>query len=211
MIPAYDEVYLDKARNSLGRMLEFAVYDLGFKINVFFDLFITSEVAYRFEKGDSNILVGKSGIELAYLVLEQSSVDINKIKPTYEASRSKEYWAGWALAYYQWKTNKSFAKIISQVSILEIVEMYSPYHEMDIRQFVDEIDDVYYNRKMDTNLKLIRNERGLSQRELASLTNIPIRSIQQYEQKQKNINKAQAQYLVTLAKVLCCSVEDLLE
>lgn len=211
MIPAYDEVYLDKARNSLGRMLEFAVYDLGFKINVFFDLFITSEVAYRFERGDSNILVGKSGIELAYLVLEQSSVDINKIKPTYEASRSKEYWAGWALAYYQWKTNKSFAKIISQVSILEIVEMYSPYHEMDIRQFVDEIDDVYYNRKMDTNLKLIRNERGLSQRELASLTNIPIRSIQQYEQKQKNINKAQAQYLVTLAKVLCCSVEDLLE
>lgn len=28
MIRAYDKVYLDKARTALGRMLDFAVYDL---------------------------------------------------------------------------------------------------------------------------------------------------------------------------------------
>ena len=29
MICAYDKVYLDKARTALGRMLDFAVYDLS--------------------------------------------------------------------------------------------------------------------------------------------------------------------------------------
>lgn len=31
------------------------------------------------------------------------------------------------------------------------------------------------------------------------------------EQRQKNINKAQAEYLVILARVLYCEVEDLIE
>ena len=51
----------------------------------------------------------------------------------------------------------------------------------------------------------------MSQRELADLSSIPVRTIQQYEQRQKNINKAQAEYLVALAKVLYCEVEDLME
>ena len=35
MICAYDKVYLDKARTALGRMLDFAVYDLAYDIAVF--------------------------------------------------------------------------------------------------------------------------------------------------------------------------------
>lgn len=42
-------------------------------------------------------------------------------------------------------------------------------------------------------------------------TNIPLRTIQQYEQRQKNINKAQAETLLRLSRVLNCSVEDLIE
>lgn len=42
MIRAYDKVYLDKARTALGRMLDFAVYDLKYDIAEFFDLFIKS-------------------------------------------------------------------------------------------------------------------------------------------------------------------------
>ena len=49
MIHAYDKVYLDKARTALGRMLDFAVYDLKYDIADFFALFITSGVATRFE------------------------------------------------------------------------------------------------------------------------------------------------------------------
>ena len=78
MIRAYDKVYLDKARTALGRMLDFAVYDLKYDIAEFFDLFIKSGVAERFEIGDFAVIVGMSGVELAYEVLEQSGVKMEK-------------------------------------------------------------------------------------------------------------------------------------
>ena len=211
MIHAYDKVYLDKARTALGRMLDFAVYDLKYDIAEFFDLFIKSGVAERFETGDFTIISGMSGVEIAYKVLEQSGVERERIKPNYTASRSEEFWTGWALAYYQWETSMSFAEIIQYVPIKDILALYQPYHEMDIRQFVDKVTAMYKAAKPETNLKLLRQKAGLSQRELADLSNIPVRTIQQYEQRQKNINKAQAEYLVMLAKVLYCEVGDLLE
>lgn len=211
MIHAYDKVYLDKARTALGRMLDFAVYDLKYDIAEFFDLFIKSGVAERFETGDFTIISGMSGVEIAYKVLEQSGVERERIKPNYTASRSEEFWTGWALAYYQWETSMSFAEIVQYVPIKDILALYQPYHEMDIRQFVDKVTAMYKAAKPETNLKLLRQKAGLSQRELADLSNIPVRTIQQYEQRQKNINKAQAEYLVMLAKVLYCEVGDLLE
>ncbi len=211
MIRAYDKVYLEKARTALGRMLDFAVYDLNYDIAVFFDLFIKSGAAARFESGDFTVLVGMSGVELAYEVLEQSDVPFERIKPNYTADRSEEYWTGWALAYYQWETAMRFSEIVCYIPIKEIMALYSPYHEMDIRQFVDKMNELYRSAKPETNLKLFRQKAGLSQRELAELSGVPVRTIQQYEQRQKNINKAQAEYLVMLAKVLCCTVEELLE
>ena len=38
-----------------------------------------------------------------------------------------------------------------------------------------------------------------------------VRTIQQYEQRQKDINKAQAETLLRLARTLNCNVEDLME
>lgn len=211
MICAYDKVYLDKARTALGRMLDFAVYDLKYDIAEFFDLFIRSGVAERFENGDFAVIVGMSGVELAYEVLEQSGVERKRIKPNYTVDRSREFWTGWALSYYQWKTSMSFAEIVRYVPIKDIVALYSPYHEMDIRQFVDKMNALYKTAKPETNLKLLRQKAGLSQRGLSDLSGVPVRTIQQYEQRQKNINKAQAEYLVMLAKVLCCEAEALLE
>lgn len=211
MIRAYDKVYLDKARTALGRMLDFAVYDLKYDIAEFFNLFLKSGVAKRFETGDFAVIVGMSGVELAYEVLEQSGVESERIKPNYTASRSEEFWTGWALAYYQWETSLSFAEIVRYVPIKNIADLYMPYHEMDIRQFVDKVNAMYKTAKPETNLKLLRQKAGLSQRRLADLSGVPVRTIQQYEQRQKNINKAQAEYLVMLAKTLCCEPEDLME
>jgi len=211
MICAYDKIYLEKARISLARMLDFAVYDLKYDIVVFFDMFISSGLAYRFETGDSEILAGKSGVELAYDVLEATESDTKRIKPRYVSSRSKEYWVGWALAYYQWKTALSFQNIIKHISIKEIMALYVPYHEMDIRQFVDKMNELYGRAKPDTNLKIIRTRTGLSQKELAEQSGVPVRTIQQYEQRQKNINKASAEYIVSLSKVLFCNPDELLE
>ena len=211
MIHAYDKVYLDKARTALGRMLDFAVYDLKIDLTEFFDLFIASGVASRFEQGDYSVIVGMSGVELAYKVLEESAIEVTRIKPHYTADRSAEYWTGWALAYYQWVTALGFAEIIHSVPIETIVGMYSPYHEMDVRQFCDKMNELYRAANPETQLKRRRKNAGLSQRELAERSGVPLRTIQQYEQHQKSINKAQAEYLVMLAKVLCCDVDTLLE
>ena len=133
------------------------------------------------------------------------------LKPNYTVNRSEEFWVGWALAYYQWETSMSFAEIVRYVPIKDIIALYSPYHEMDIRQFVDKVNAMYKAAKPETNLKLLRQKAGLSQRELAEMSGVPMRTIQQYEQRQKNINKAKAEYLVMVAKVLCCTVDDLIE
>ena len=211
MIHAYDKVYLEKAQTALGRMLDFAVRDLNYDLRSFFDLFISSGIAARFERGDLTVIVGMSGVELCYLVLEKANQTVNRIKPRYTVNRSPQYWTGWALAYYQWYTAFQFRQIIQCIPINEILNLYTPYHEMDIRQFCNKMNELYAAAHPDTNLKTLRVKSGLSQRELSEISGVPLRTIQQYEQRQKNINKAQAEYLIMLAQALCCKPDDLLE
>ena len=208
---AYDKSYLGKAQTTLGGMLDFAVYDLKVDLKDFFDRFIVSGVAYNFGYGDSATIAGKSGVELAYEVMEKTGENLRNIKPRYTVNRSEEYWTGWALAYYQWKTAISFSKIVEYIPINEIKALYSPYHEMDIRHFVDKMNELYINAKPETNLKIYRKRVGLSQKELAEQAEIPVRMIQHYKQRQKNINKAQVEYLARLSRVLNCNIEELLE
>ena len=211
MIRAYHKVYLEKARNNLGRMLDFATYDLGYDPCTFFNLFINSGLAKGFEKGAFHLTVGVSGVELAYRVLELTNHQIEDPQPRYTVDRSPEYWAGWALAYYQWETALSFLDILECVPLDDIIRMYSPYHEMDIRQFCDRMNELYREANPETRLKQVRQRAGLSQSELAEQSGVPLRTIQQYEQRQKNINKAKAEYLVMLARVLNCPAEELIE
>lgn len=211
MIHAYDKIYLDKARTALGRMLDYAVHERNYSLTDFFKLFLSSGVAERFEKGDFTLLAGMSGVEIAYEVLEKSGISSVRSKPKYPANRSKEYWVGWALAYYQWDTALSFSEIVRCIPLQKIAALYAPCHEMDIEHFVDRMNELCQAAKQETNLKLLRLQAGLSQRKLAELSGIPVRTIQQYEQRRKNINKAQAEYLLLLSQVLCCTVEDLIE
>lgn len=211
MIRAYDKVYLHKAQSNLGRMLDFAVYDLNLDLMGFFELFIRSGISERFEEGDYTVIAGMSGVELAYKVLEEAGIHHDRIKPKYTADRSEEFWTGWALAHYQWETAMGFDEIVRTVPLQDIMALYSPYHEMDIRQFVDRMNELYRAAQPETNLKRLRQQAELSQRQLAELSGVPIRTIQQYEQRQKNINKAQTEYLVMLSDVLCCQVKDLME
>ena len=208
---AYDEVYLDCAKRVLGRMLDFAVHDLNYSIDEFFELFIKSGIATRFEHGDFTILAGKSGIEVAYEVLEKVQIEIERVTPRFTVNRSEEYWTGWALAHYQWETALSFEEIEKFIPIHYVKALYSPYHEMDIKHFIEKMNDLYREAKPDTNLKRKRKQVGLSQSELAELSGIPVRTIQQYEQRQKNINKAQVEYLFKLSSALECDIECLME
>jgi len=211
MIYAYDRLYLEKAQITLGWMFDFAVYELKYDIQEFYDMFIVSGIAAKFAKGDITTLVGRSGVELAYEVVDRTNHLSVQIEPHFTVNRSPEYWTGWALAYYQWYTSMQFSEITGSIPIKKIVEMYDVYHEMDIMQFVDKMNELYRQKNPDTNLKRMRTERGFSQSELADLSEVPLRTIQQYEQRQKNINKAQAVYLIKLSKALFCDIEDLIE
>lgn len=61
------------------------------------------------------------------------------------------------------------------------------------------------------NLKILRENAGLSQGKLSELSGISVRTIQHYEQGSRDINKAQGITLLTLANFLNCTIEDLLE
>ena len=90
-------------------------------------------------------------------------------------------------------------------------EIYSPYHEMDITQFVDEIDRLYRMVHPETNLRRIRERFGISQGDLASISGVSVRTIQEFEQLRKNINKAQLDTVYPLAQALCTTIESLVE
>ena len=62
-----------------------------------------------------------------------------------------------------------------------------------------------------TNLKKLRIGAELTQTKLAEASDVNIRMIQHYEQRVKDINKAEAITVYRLAQALNCYMEDLLE
>jgi Helix-turn-helix. len=89
--------------------------------------------------------------------------------------------------------------------------MYYTLHEADITKFVDIMDSRMTEFFSETNLKRIRMTYGFTQKELADNSGVSLRSIQMYEQRHKNINKASAETLYRLSKILGCTIEDLME
>ena len=101
--------------------------------------------------------------------------------------------------------------ILTAVPLSEIIRMYPTYHEMDIRQFVDHLDELMSAAYPVTRLKAHRVTSGLSQAELANDSGVALRQIQLFEQQQRNINNAAAVTLLQLSKSLNCQMEDLIE
>lgn len=74
---------------------------------------------------------------------------------------------------------------------MEILRMYQTLHEADIEKFADVMNQKTAAAGQETNLKRLRGNAGLPQAELARQSDIFLCSIQMYEQKNKDINKAQ--------------------
>lgn len=211
MIHAYNECYLNDAKQNLADFFDYAINTCSFEANLFAKLFLQSGYADKFERGNPAIIAGMSGIELAQIVIKYAYQNRELPKKEYSEERSSVYWAGWALAEYQWLTCKRFKDIFSKISLSEIISMYSVYHEMDIGQFIEDMNKKYDAINQETHLKTIRENRGISQTELSELSGVKLRSIQMYEQKVNDIDKAQAGTLYKLSRVLGCTIEDLLE
>lgn len=216
MTRAYDERYVACAQECLGVLFENAPQLLNRPLAAVFELFASSSYARRFETGDCTIVAGKSGYEVACDLLWETGGDVRGVccaETSLQAAtgRSRAYWLGWALAYYQWDTGLPFREIARFASVDTLLDAYQPYHEMDVRQFVDYLNELRANASLPTRLKRLRENRGLSQRELAECSGVPLRTIQQYEQRQKDINKASVSHVLAFSRALRCSMEDLLE
>ncbi|MDD6192815.1 MAG: helix-turn-helix transcriptional regulator [Lachnospiraceae bacterium] len=208
MIHAYDECYLEFARDSFGTMLDVAVNLCKQDLRAFYDSFLASDYSLRFAKGDLSVIAGCSGIDLTYGVL--GIVDKRK-EIEQPVNHSPEYWTGWVLAHYQWYSGLYFQVLDKEVPVETIMDMYSTYCGQDISRVVQKMNELRQANRCMTYLKMFRQNMHMTQKELADKTEIPLKTIQQYEQGQKNINKAQSEYVIRLAKVLCCAPEQLLE
>lgn len=60
-------------------------------------------------------------------------------------------------------------------------------------------------------LKEIRTQQGLSQSLLSKETNVSLKTLQAYEQGDRDIKKAQAETVYKLAKALNCKMEELID
>ena len=213
MIHAYNHYYLEDAMNNVGSMLDCAVNAVHCDISVFFEMFLASGVASQIEIGNPRFVSGLSGVELCQKVFEKSSdFDIKEID--YQPfERTKEFWAGWSLAYYQWFRAKSFLYIQRNgLDINRIVEMYPTLHEADLSKFVVTADSIIesYLVERPNVLKTIRKQAKLTQQRLAEISGVTLRMIQAYEQGDQDIRKAEAQTVFALSKALGCSPETII-
>lgn len=146
MARAYKKTYLNGAMRNLAVMLDCGVRKYGYSIQDFYKKFLMSDVSRQFANGNPRYLVGLSGAELTDMVVQQSGNAVSdKNDGTYTVG--PEFWAGWVLAYYQWRSRRSFAYMQKKgLGITEVISMYNPLHEADVMKFVDAADSII-NRK----------------------------------------------------------------
>lgn len=210
-IRAYSELYLSDAMKNLANAFDYAINACKLEPDWFAELFVQSGLSTQFERGNPSVISGKSGEELVRDVLSDVYPGEKMPVPTFSEGRTPEYWAGWALAQYQWASAKRFKNIFERIPLSEIIAMYPAFHEMDISRFNESMDRRCSEFVAETKLRKIRESRQISQSELAALSGVNPRSIQLYEQRVNDIDKAQAQTLYKLSCTLGCNIEDLLE
>jgi len=210
-IHAYNECYVTEAQDNLGALFDYALNDCQFELSFFSGILSMSHFIHLFETGNPWVISGMSGDELLMRILEERMPGENWPSHGFRMERTAQYWCGWALAFYQWYANRSFTRILERISVAEILQMYPLYHEMDIMRFVEEMERRFFAVRRETYLKQFRTDAGWSQKTLAQRSGVSMRMIQLYEQKENDINKAQAVTVCRLARALNCPMEALLE
>lgn len=212
----YDESLLPQAVNTLGKAFDFADKHLPGGMEHFFDLFMVSSTARSFDGPGAQPAVGISGIELVLAVCDSgqgSGLDMMLMsgRRLPRDQRDRARWCGEALAYHQWETGRTFRAISTYLSAADLAALYAGCRVASPRVVSSVIEKTFSRAAAPTRLKTLRTGAGLTQAALASASGVSLRAIQQYEQRRKDINRAQAIGLHRLAQTLSCRIEDLLE
>lgn len=207
IIHAYSQLYLSKTSRTVGNMLHDAVVEFGMDGDEFLKFFVQSGIATEIEDGNPKYIAGKSGLELFLDVMEITTGKTYDVSFITNYNRSPEYWVGWVLTHYQWYSGRTFKNILDTIPYKEFLGLYDILHEADIEKSY-EVFDAHFEQS-DSNLKTVRKNCGLTQEALAKASGVSVSTIRAYEQKSKDINKAQLDIVMRLSKVLKCNITDL--
>ena len=203
------DFYQTDILSNVASMFDLAVNNYDIDGDKFWDMFVISGLAEQIEKNNPKFSAGKSGEELLLEVLSLVGVKADKKITSYYFGRSAEYWSGHIIAKSRILLNASFKEIHSSIRFFELQNMYKTLHEAPDEKTVEIIGNRVCNKIV--KLKKYRDNLELSQSQLAEQSGVSIRTIQAYEQKEKDINKASVSILTALSEVLKCSISDLLE
>ncbi|MBQ3328748.1 MAG: helix-turn-helix transcriptional regulator [Eggerthellaceae bacterium] len=205
-----DDAVFPDARETLAELFDIAINECGIGPDDFVGAFLASGVAREFERLNPVFAVGKSAPELFDIVA--GSLGAPAEAPAVCATAPLvDYWVGWMLAYYQHETGTPFDRMFESVPYEEFAASYHPLHEAPDQKFLEVFEPRIRPAGNPTRLAVQRRIMGLSQPELADLSGVGLRSIQMYEQKNKNINRATAETVLRLSRALHCTMEDILE
>ena len=207
----YPEAQLNRFMDKMGDAFDYAINDCKIDGAEFVKMFAASTACKKIENGEASYISGKSGIEIAIECVYEIIGKALSVEPSEKFNRGAQYWCGWAVCYYQWWSSRKYADIFKAVSYEDMLGLYPTLREASVEKIASVIDEKVRAFYPETNLKRIRTAYGCSQRELAEMSGVSLRSIQMYEQRHKDINKAQSDSLYRLAKVLGCTMEDLLD
>ena len=212
MRQAYDAEILEWAMRNMGEMVEYWVEGCNGDPTRLFQILQISGIAKEWERGNTVFILGRSGTELCQLACERMGIK-RDVWPRrlvrYEASYN--YWMGWILAYFQWRSGLSFQEILEDIPFDQFERYYPTLHTVSEERCAEEFLEYIHSKRQVRRLQMYRKLLGLSQRELAETSGVNIRTIQQYETGAKDINKASVQNVVAMARALHCDVEDLME
>lgn len=207
----YSETQLNRFMDKMGDAFDYAINDCKIDGSEFVKMFVASTACKKIENGETSYISGKSGIEIAIECVYEITGKKLAVEPSEKFSCSAQFWCGWAVCYYQCLSSRKYADIFKAVSYEDMLGFYQTLHEASVEKIASVINERIRTTYPETNLKRIRTTYGCSQRELAEMSGVGLRSIQMYEQRNKDINKAQSESLYRLAKSLGCTMEDLLE
>ena len=124
-------------------------------------------------------------------------------------SRVSEYdvygWIGYAYIQLFLDLKITFESLFMTIGIEEMMKKYKLYHEMDIRQ----LEDVVNQRLSHSLLDIVMKSKKISTKELSEKTKIPFATLSSLRYGKRDIDKVEFRTVIRIAKALNVRAESL--
>ncbi len=179
----------------------------------FLDMFMISGYSRRYETGDPSVIYGLSGTELYHKVIADCDYPSGKAPDTGERIRHDgAYGCGELLAYYMQESGRPLKDIFRYLSFGRLYGFYPELSRSTLKEASSAIERKIHERSTSsTRLQTVRKRSGMSQKALSEASGVNIRTLQQYEIGNKDINHAAACKVLSLSRTLYCDPKDIME